>query len=221
MKLRGIQWVFFDVGYTLINEDEAAWDRVLQIQQGLARRGVVVTSEQVKGAVERAASDQARSPVSRAIARLSGSKELSSRLRAEFPWRKDLEKPYPDAIRVVSGLSESYKLGIIANQSPGTETRLEKWGLLRFMSLVVASAEVGLAKPDPAIFEFAIERAGSTPEKTVMIGDRIDNDIAPANWLGWKTVRVKQGLSAGQVPIDQTQAPDFEVNQLDEVLEVL
>ena len=152
---------------------------------------------------------------------LSSSKELGERLKPQFAWRKDLEKPYPDAERVVSALSRRYRIGVIANQSAGTEARLERWGLLRYISLVVASTEVGLAKPDLAIFKLAIERAGSAATQTVMIGDRVDNDITPAKFLGWKTIRVKQGLSQGQAPIDHSQEPDFEVQRLDEILGIL
>ena len=54
-----------------------------------------------------------------------------------------------------------------------------------------------------------------------MVGDRADNDIAPAKILGWKTIRVKQGLSRGQEPIDQMQVPDVEVHRLDEILGLL
>ena len=221
MKLPGIRWVFFDVGYTLINEDDAVWDRVLQIQQALMNRGVVVSAGAVRAAIGESAADRAPSPVSRAIAMLSGSNELGERLKPQFAWRKDLEKPYPDAERVVSALSRRYRIGVIANQSAGTEARLEKWGLLRYISVVFASTEVGLAKPDLAIFKLAIERAESAAAQTVMIGDRVDNDITPAKFLGWKTIRVKQGLLQGQAPIDHSQEPDFEVQRLDEILGIL
>lgn len=221
MKLPGIRWVFFDVGYTLINEDDAAWDRFRQIQQLLTDRGVKVSIKDVRAAVEAAAAERDPSPVYRAIANMAGSIDLGEALKPRFTWRKELEKPYPEADRVLSALSRRYKIGVIANQSAGTEGRLATWGLSKYISLVVASAETGLAKPNPAIFKLAIEQSGSIAEQSVMIGDRIDNDIKPAKLLGWKTIRVKQGLSRGQEPFDQTQAPDFEVRRLEEILEIL
>ena len=55
----------------------------------------------------------------------------------------------------------------------------------------------------------------------VIVGDRIDNDITPAKSLGWKTIRIKQGLSQGQVPTGPIQEPDFEVHRLDDILRIL
>ena len=221
MHLPGVRWVFFDVGYTLINEDDAVGDRVLQIQAALNDRGVSVSAEAIRASLEEAAAECAPSPVSRGIAMLTDSEELGESLKAQFAWRKDLERPYQEAERVLSALSRRYGIGIIANQSAGTEARLEEWGLLRYISLVVASAEVGLTKPDLAIFKLAMRRAAARAEKMVMIGDRIDNDVTPAKSLGWKTIRIKQGLSQGQVPIGSTQEPDFEVHRLDDILSIL
>ena len=219
--LPGIKWVFFDIGYTLVDEDDAVENRILQIQGVLEDSGIPMTCEEIRAILQEAATEQARSPISRAIAKLTDSEELRGRLKAEVTWRKDLEKPYPAAKHVLGALSERYRIGIIANQSPGTEARLEKWGFSRFISLCLPSAELGLSKPDLAIFELAMKRSGCGPEHAVMVGDRIDNDITPAKQLGWKTIRVKQGLSQGQVPTNADQVPDFEVRRLQDVLDIL
>ena len=95
-------------------------------------------------------------------------------------WPVEYEKPYAHAASILAYLHQKYAIGIIANQLAGTTSRLEKYGLLPFSDLVIASAEEGLAKPDPRIFELALSRSGCLPEHAVMIGDRIDNDIVPA-----------------------------------------
>ena len=59
------------------------------------------------------------------------------------------------------------------------------------------------------------------PKQLVMIGDRIDNDIAPAKARAWKTIRIKQGLSAGQVPMCPEQEPNFEARLLDDIQQIL
>ena len=181
--LADIKWVFIDIGSTLINEDDAVENRILQIQGVLEDAGIPVTCEEIREILQEAATEQATSPISRAIAMLTDSEELRGRLKAEVKWRKDLEKPYPEAKHVLSALSERYRLGIIANQPPGTVARLEKWGFSKFISLCLPSAELGLSKPDLRIFELAIERSGCEPEHAVMVGDRIDNDITPANFV--------------------------------------
>ncbi|HIR79115.1 MAG TPA: HAD family hydrolase [Candidatus Egerieenecus merdigallinarum] len=54
-----------------------------------------------------------------------------------------------------------------------------------------------------------------------MIGDRIDNDIEPANKLGMKTIWVKQGFSVYQIPMNDFQQADYVVDRLQNILEVL
>lgn len=72
-----------------------------------------------------------------------------------------MEVPYPDAQAILEYLREKgYKIGIIANQSAGTHARLKKWNLLPYMNFILASAELGIAKPDPKIFQCALETAG-------------------------------------------------------------
>ncbi len=51
------------------------------------------------------------------------------------------------------------------------------------------SFEQGFSKPDPAVFSWLTARLaarGILPEETLMIGDRLDNDIAPARAAGWQ-----------------------------------
>ena len=95
-----------------------------------------------------------------------------------------------------------YRLGVIANQQPGTEQRLLEWNLLQFFDVIAASAEVGAAKPDPGLFLWALRHADCAPQNAAMIGDRIDNDILPAKALGMKTVRILSGPSAAYRPAD-------------------
>ena len=62
---------------------------------------------------------------------------------------------------------------------------------------------------------------GTARENAVMIGDRIDNDIEPANKLGMKTIWVKQGFSVYQIPMNDFQQADYVVDRLQNILEVL
>jgi 8-oxo-dGTP diphosphatase/putative hydrolase of the HAD superfamily len=117
-------------------------------------------------------------------------------------------------------LSATYKLGIIANQNPGSEARLERYGLRQYFDVIVASAEAGVKKPDPRIFTLALERANCSPEQAAMIGDRIDNDIFPAKVLGFTTVRILQGYGRLQVPKSSEYEPDFTVDALAQLLNI-
>ena len=85
----------------------------------------------------------------------------------------------------------------------------------------LCSFELGLEKPDSAIFSLALERAGCAPSEAVMIGDRLDNDIRPARQLGWRTVRVAQGFARLQSPRDSWDEPDLTADSLADVTPAL
>jgi len=202
-----IKWLFFDIGSTLIDETECYDHRIRD-----AIAGTDITFDEFN-----------EKRISFAKQNLKGDIEAIEYYGlTKTPWNHEYEKPYDDAEAVLKALSEKgYHIGIIANQSAGTEKRLKNWGLMKYIELVIASAEEGVAKPDVEIFLRALNRADCSPENSVMIGDRIDNDIEPANRLGMKTIWVKQGFSAYQKPVNEFQQADHIVNRLQDVLEVL
>lgn len=124
---------------------------------------------------------------------------------------------YPDAVSCLKALQSRFYIGIIANQPLGTADRMEKMGLAPYLDRIISSAEEGLAKPDPAIFRLALERAGCRPEQAVMIGDRLDNDIVPAKQLGMTTIWVKQGFGGLSTPRTPEETPDFTVESLSDI----
>ena len=95
---------------------------------------------------------------------------------------------------------------------------MDKLGLLKYINLVIASAEEGVAKPDLRLFQIALDRANCKPEEAIMVGDRLDNDIVPANKIGMKTVRVNQGFGRLGVPLAQEEQPNYIAENLSEVI---
>ena len=200
--LSQIKWIFFDIGSTLVDESECYRARYAEtvkgtdITYGEFENKVIEYSQQNK----------------------KGDHEAVKYFNLTLSkWRKDLEKLYPDTEKVLKCLFErGYKLGIIANQSLGSEKRLEEWGIRKYFNVVIASAEEGVAKPDREIFLRALNRADCKPENAVMVGDRLDNDIVPANEIGMKTVWIKQGLGGYSTPRALFEIPDYTVNDVTE-----
>lgn len=60
--------------------------------------------------------------------------------------------------------------------------------------LQLFSFQLGVAKPDPALFRLALERAGVRAEDAVMVGDTYDEDIAPAAALGMRAIHVGEAV---------------------------
>ena len=201
----GVKWLFFDIGSTLVDETKVYDD----IFQKIAVAGGV-SVEEVK---------------TRAIGfykqNKRGHREVIRLLGVDYPeWSPLYEELYPDTMECLRILKKKYKLGIIANQIPGAETRLEEMGIRRYFDVIVSSAEEGVAKPDPRIFNIALIRAGCTPEQAVMIGDRIDNDIVPAKQMGMKTVWIRQGVGRYWNIQGGSETPGYEVNSLSELLSI-
>ena len=200
--MQGIKWIFFDVGSTLVDETEAYNHRIRE-----AIDGTDITFEQFQEKRLEFAKQNLKSDL-----------EALNYFGLEKPaWHREDEVPYPEADEILQYLKGlGYKIGIIANQSLGTAERLMQWKLLQYIDVVAASAELGVAKPDPAIYEKAFELAGCMVEEAVMIGDRLDNDIVPAKKLGMKAIWVKQGFNAYQDTslIGAEYQPDASVENL-------
>ncbi len=204
MKLDSIKWIFFDMGSTLIDETLAMEHRIREVIEGTS-----VTYEQfVEKKIYFAKQNK---PADLETIKFYG--------LTKTPWHKEDERLYSDTIECLKKLYGHYKLGIIANQSLGSKERLEKFGILEYIDVVVASAEEGVAKPDKRIFEIALERAGCEPEEAAMVGDRLDNDIVPANEIGMYTIWIKQGNWKDASPREELEQPDMTVESLSELCE--
>ena len=203
--MSSIKWIFFDIGSTLVDESVALRKR---IERTVANRNVSFDDFYAK------------------MVEISSCDQKGYHKAAEYfglnmaPWNSGDEFVYPEAEPCLRELHKRYKTGVIANQVPGSRQRLEKLGLLSHLDIVVASAEEGAAKPDPKIFQIALDRAGCKAEEAVMVGDRIDNDILPANELGMTTVWIKQGLGSLCEPASDLEKPDYTITALSEMRKI-
>ena len=216
-----IRWLFFDLGNTLVDEGAATETRLREVASRFERHGGRCSVEDIRSALREASVEFAPRLITAAIAKLTGDAELRRVIEAGTRYPKELEVLYEGAERVLRALAEHYRVGVIANQSPGTQERLTKWGLVPPISVCLSSAEIGLEKPDPKIFRLALSRAGCAPEEAVMIGDRIDNDIRPARLQSWRTIRILQGFARFQSPRDQLDEADPTVAELAELRPLL
>lgn len=203
---QNVKWLFFDVGSTIVNEEAAYAHRLRDIAEQ-ANVPYEVVYQTAIGFYKK---------------NKKGDKETAKYFGVSLPpWHTEDEIPYPDARSCLECLSGKFKIGIIANQLPGTGERLEQQGVLQFIDLVVASAEEGVAKPDRRIFEIALERSGCLPQNAVMIGDRIDNDILPANEIGMRTIWLRQGFGKYWSISREIEKPDETVHNLTELCNLL
>ncbi len=207
-------WVFFDLGWTLVDETDAHLARFGRLRPYLVKYSPV-TADRFMLLCEQAATRFARSPFREAIESLGLSFEEASQIGGSYDHSG--ERLYEGVHEVLAELGQSHNLGLIANQSAGTVDRLKNLGIHNVFSVIVSSAEAGLSKPDPRIFAHALSLAQCAPGNAVMVGDRLDNDIAPAKANVWRTIRILQGLSRKQAPRSDSETPDHTINSISEL----
>ena len=125
-------------------------------------------------------------------------KELWDFVRSELKLESD---DYPDLERRFFGgdildrklvdfvrtLKPAYKTGIISNAWSKLPDILEEWGILDAFDVVVGSGDEGVMKPDPRIFQIALDQLSVAPEESVFVDDFIEN-VESARNMGMQAV---------------------------------
>lgn len=124
----------------------------------------------------------------------------------------------PGAAEVVKALAKNYPLTIISNGFKEVQYyKFEHSGLASYFTHTIISEEVGINKPQPGIFEIALERNGITADEAVMIGDSYSSDIAGAQAAGIDQIWVR---NEGAKELTNERAT-YIVSNVSEILKVL
>lgn len=125
----------------------------------------------------------------------------------------------PGAAELVDALYGKVQMGIITNGFTDLQkVRLERTGLLHAFSPVVISEEVGVAKPDVAIFEHALSQMAHPPrEHVLMVGDNPHSDIQGGINAGFDTC----WLNHASQPAPEGITPHYQVASLSELQQLL
>ena len=115
--------------------------------------------------------------------------ELGERFGEE---RRALGDPFPDA-PLLADLHERHRLALVTNGAACLQReKLERSGLAAHFDAVVVSGDLGIGKPDPAVFRHALSLVGVEPADAVMIGDTVERDIDGALALGLRAVWINR-----------------------------
>lgn len=96
---------------------------------------------------------------------------------------------FDGAEKVLTYLKEKYHLHIISNGFKETTlTKMHLSGLNPYFKNVIISEDVGVNKPDKAIFEYALAKAEAQIHESIMIGDSLEADIRGAQNIGMKAI---------------------------------
>jgi FMN phosphatase YigB (HAD superfamily) len=82
--------------------------------------------------------------------------------------------------------------------------KLRAWGIAHHFDILALNSVVGFQKPDARLYEWAIDQAGCRPHDAIMVGNRLDMDIVPAENLGMRTILLQWPAEAkGWEPADE------------------
>jgi putative hydrolase of the HAD superfamily len=117
-------------------------------------------------------------------------KKLAPRLVALMEAEYNPENTvYPCVPETLGTLKEAgFTLGLVSNRSKPCQEECQELGLLGFFDFAYVAAEVDAWKPDPHIFDRALELSASIPERVIYVGDNYYADILGAKNAGLQPV---------------------------------
>ncbi|WP_231950362.1 HAD family hydrolase [Allokutzneria albata] len=179
----------------LVGHDDAwpLWERVTEMQLARYLTGEVDYETMRR---ERTRAFFAELGVELADSELAGREELRVQaMRAAWEVYEDVW-PCLDWLRA-AGL----RIAAITNASgPLQRMKIADLGLSEVFDHVIIAGELGVAKPDPAIFHTATVALGLPPEQVMHVGDRLDLDAVGARDAGLHGVWLDRGDSHAEVP---------------------
>jgi HAD superfamily hydrolase (TIGR01549 family) len=220
-------FIFFDLGQTLINE----WNfihyfdqRFLELLNGYGAKIDKRNYQTVRDNIIRnrmigfGGINELILEVCRLVCHSNYERIIMKKLGPELQeMRTRLFRLSDDAENVIENLVVSHRLGIIANQPTDVLELLRICNVDRFFDVKVLSSLVRMAKPSLEIFKLALKQASYDPENCIMVGDRLDTDILPANKLGMRTIRITDSIFKIQEPINKYENPTHTVAKLCEI----
>ena len=218
--VRTIEMVFLDIGGVLYDDRvyARAWQRALRAA------GAEFTDEAFDAEYTACRASQDGSFRRKLADRFLGSEADVDALAAVAAryWDYPPTAVQPDAAPALEALREAgYRLGLIANQPSDVRNALQRDGLGRYFDTWGISDDLGLHKPDPALFVEALRTAGVESGRSVMVGDRLDYDVRPAAAAGMRTVWLLRGEAPDTPTPEQLAEPDVAIHELAELPEAL
>ncbi len=199
-----LETVFLDAGGVLMNPNFA------RVSEALARHGVEVTAERLAAAEPHAkrALDAERTIVATkddqrgrlyfhevltraGVARSAGSDAALAEMRVYQRTHNLWESVPAEVPGVLAALGAlGLRLVVVSNANGTLDAHFARLGLTPLVDLVLDSAVEGVEKPDPRLFQVALDRSGASPESTIHVGDFYHVDVVGARAAGLRAVLV-------------------------------
>jgi HAD superfamily hydrolase (TIGR01549 family) len=226
LKRQALRAVLFDAGNTLLFLDYARMAVGVSTTLGVLLSGAELASHasEAAQAMERAGTDQERATAylealfllgGIPAARLGEVRACLKRMHEErHLWGSVPESTRTALARLKGG---GFLLGVVSNSEGRVEEALEAAGLREYFDVVVDSGVLGIEKPDPRIFQAALQALRVAPEEALYVGDLYEIDVLGAQSAGIEAVLIStcsiedlvQRLLSGDRPMT-TPSPRME-----------
>lgn len=116
---------------------------------------------------------------------------------------------------------QGYRLGLVTSRLKKTTMQgLEKYDLDKYFDVIITADDTDKHKPDPEPVRLALEKLGSVPEKSLMLGDTMF-DILCARNAGVTSVLVGWGIAVTEEEKRGTSGPDYIIEKAEDLLKLL
>ncbi len=189
------KWLFFDVGNVILNDDPGVAFIYKKIHDAMIEKGIDLSFDDLLHERGRMFHDRDKKLVQDLMLMyftVEEAKDIRKGYSQDgFTRWGELNPLIPKAKAFVEACSQRYHLGVIANQPAVCRDVLIDHDLLKHFKVVALSEAVGKSKPDLDLFRWALKEADADPTESIMLGDRVDNDVRPAKSLGFTTIHLK------------------------------
>ncbi|MDI2587086.1 HAD family hydrolase [Psychrobacillus sp. NEAU-3TGS] len=137
-----------------------------------------------------------------------------------FPnMRKESPFIYEETFEVLDQLKDKYTLLLMTNGSPSLQyTKLEiSPEIAPYFDHILISGAFGRGKPDPSIFEHALDLVGITADEALMVGDNLMTDILGSSKVGMRSVWINRENK----PASEEVEPTYTIENLRELFAIL
>lgn len=114
------------------------------------------------------------------------SSQLQPGMEEDYQPRRWIPPEVPPTLRALK--DQGYTLGLVSNRPNSLKDELEELNLIWFFDFYYTAGEINSWKPDKEIFEYALDLAQSTPDRTAYIGDNYYADILGAQKAGLHSI---------------------------------
>jgi epoxide hydrolase-like predicted phosphatase len=98
-----------------------------------------------------------------------------------------------EMVAFIKELRPRFKTALLSNASPHLQKLLDRLDVAKLFDVIVISGQVGVQKPDPAIYRLLLQQLGVSAQEAIFVDDFVQN-LDPAEQLGMQVLHFRSGL---------------------------